>query len=60
MYIGHNRSYTQREKGELVSLMMIRKCYMNNNEENSNIMIYRLDRILPIILNEIDDQSMSF
>ena len=33
---------------------------MNNNEENSNIMIYRLDRILPIILNEIDDQSMSF
>ena len=62
MYIGHNRSYTQQEKGELVSLMMIRKLYMNNNEENSNIMmcIRNVDIILPIVLNEIDDQSMSF
>ena len=38
---------------------------MNNNEENSNIVIfirktYRVDIILPIVLNEIDDQSMSF
>ena len=65
MYIGHNRSYTQQEKGELVSLMMIRKLYMNNNEENSNIMIcirktYRIDIILPIVLKEVHDQSISF
>ena len=35
---------------------------MNNNEENSNIMIciYRVDKILRIVLNEIDGQSMSF
>ena len=33
---------------------------MNNNEENSNIMIYRVDKILRIVLNEIDGQSMIF
>ena len=35
---------------------------MNNNEENSNIVIciFRVEIILPIVLNEIDDQSMSF
>ena len=38
---------------------------MNNNEENPNIMICirktcRVDIILPIVLNEMDDQSMRF
>ena len=37
---------------------------MNNGEENSNIMIYtrktyRGDITLPMVLKEIDDQSMS-
>ena len=38
---------------------------MNNTEENFNIVIcirktYRVDKILRIVLNEIDGQSMSF